>query len=446
MKDKLFTPFIILCSVIILLLASSYFNVSSIRFLHLKNIDLLSDIRKQQSPKPLPLPIVEIDSVIVNSQYKQPTDNTMVIDYGVDSNASITHFFAKLDAIKSNPKKMRIAYFGDSFIEGDYVTDELRKKMQLAYGGNGIGFMPMQSIVESDYNNISFKSNKNWLDNNFISSPNNTLLGLAGHVFYANGNATSTYAPRKGGSFNMVKLYTGKSTTTNPSVTVAKDNVSQAFTLTNSNLVNETTISAQPIRELKVTSVDNQLPIYGISIEDATGIYIDNYGFRGNSGLLTNKISEDMMRQFNDYFNYDLIIVHYGLNAVSHGNVKFTWFENAQSKLIKKIQSAFPNTPILLMSTSDIGYNQDGTWVTEPGVPYMVSTQRSIAKKNKIAFWDLYSSMGGENTMVNWAQQSPRLAALDYIHLNGLGAKKVADIFYDKLMTTKSHYEKNKLK
>mgnify|MGYP000598186338 FL=1 len=192
MKDKLFTPFIILCSVIILLLASSYFNVSSIRFLHLKNIDLLSDIRKQQSPKPLPLPIVEIDSVIVNSQYKQPTDNTMVIDYGVDSNASITHFFAKLDAIKSNPKKMRIAYFGDSFIEGDYVTDELRKKMQLAYGGNGIGFMPMQSIVESDYNNISFKSNKNWLDNNFISSPNNTLLGLAGHVFYANGNATST--------------------------------------------------------------------------------------------------------------------------------------------------------------------------------------------------------------------------------------------------------------
>ena len=135
------------------------------------------------------------------------------------------------------------------------------------------------------------------------------------------------------------------------------------------------------------------------------------------------------MRQFNDYFNYDLIIVHYGLNAVSHGNVKFTWFENAQSKLIKKIQSAFPNTPILLMSTSDIGYNQDGTWVTEPGVPYMVSTQRSIAKKNKIAFWDLYSSMGGENTMVNWAQQSPRLAALDYIHLNGLGAKKVADIF-----------------
>jgi lysophospholipase L1-like esterase len=153
-----------------------------------------------------------------------------------------------------------------------------------------------------------------------------------------------------------------------------------------------------------------------------------------------------MMRQFNDYFNYDLIIVHYGLNAVSHGNVKFTWFENAQSKLIKKIQSAFPNTPILLMSTSDIGYNQDGTWVTEPGVPYMVSTQRSIAKKNKIAFWDLYSSMGGENTMVNWAQQSPRLAALDYIHLSGLGAKKVADIFYDKLMTTKSHYEKNKLK
>jgi lysophospholipase L1-like esterase len=446
MKDKLFTPFLILCSVIVLLLAASYFNLSAIRFLKLKNIDLLSDVRIPPSPKPLPLPGMEIDSVIVNSQYKQPTDNTMIIDYGVDSNASITHFFTKLDAIKTKSKKMRIAYFGDSFIEGDYITDEIRKKFQTAYGGNGIGFLPMQSVVESDYLNINFKSNKNWLDNNFISSPNNNLLGLTGHVFYANGQATTSYATRKGGVFNLVKLYTGKSATPNPSIEIGTGNTSKQFIVSNSNLINETTISNQPIQNIKITSSDSQLPIYGISIEDTNGVYLDNYGFRGNSGLLTNKITEALMKQFNTYFNYDLIIVHYGLNAVSHGNEKFTWFENAQTKLIQKLRAAFPNTPILLVSTSDIGYNQDGTWITEPGVPYMVNTQRTIAKKNKVAFWDLYSSMGGENTMVRWVQNEPRLAALDYTHLSGLGAKRVADIFYDKLMACKSYYEKNKIK
>lgn len=446
MKDKLFTPFLVLGSVIILLLASSNFNLSSIRFLKLKNIDLLSDLRKQQSNKPLPLPTMDTDIVIVNNKYKQPTESTMIIDYGVDSNASLTHFFAKLDALKSKPGKMRIAYFGDSFIEGDYVTDEIRKKFQTAYGGNGIGFLPMQSIVENDYLNINFKSNKSWLDNNFISSSSNKLLGLTGHVFYANGIATTSYAPKKGGRFNLVKLYTGKSSTANPSVEIGRDNTNQTIAVSNNNLINETTINTQSIQSLKLTSSNNQLPIYGVSIEDTSGVYVDNYGFRGNSGLHTNKITEEVMKQFNTYFGYDLIIVHYGLNAVSHGNVKFTWFENAQTKLIQKIKAACPNTPILLVSTSDIGYNQDGTWITEPGVPYMVSTQRTIAKKNRVAFWDLYSSMGGENTIVRWAQNEPRLAALDYTHLNAQGSKKVADIFYEKIMASKNFYEKNKIK
>lgn len=32
---------------------------------------------------------------------------------------------------------MRIAFFGDSFVEGDILTADLREKLQLAYGGGG---------------------------------------------------------------------------------------------------------------------------------------------------------------------------------------------------------------------------------------------------------------------------------------------------------------------
>jgi lysophospholipase L1-like esterase len=191
---------------------------------------------------------------------------------------------------------------------------------------------------------------------------------------------------------------------------------------------------------------DNQLPVYGVSIEDTTGIYLDNYGFRGNSGLLTNRVTPEIMSGFGKYLQYDLIIVHYGLNAVAHGQEKFTWYENAQNKLIQKLKTSFPNTAILLISTSDMGYNQDGSWITEPAVPFMVSTQRGIAKKNKIAFWDLYTSMGGENTIVNWAEQEPKLAAMDYTHLSYSGAKKVANLIFNKLLASKSHYENNRIK
>ncbi|MFZ4672396.1 MAG: GDSL-type esterase/lipase family protein [Flavobacterium sp.] len=445
MKEKMLMPSIILSITIVLLLCLSFINLESIKFLKLKNVDLLADLKNIPPQKPLQLPRIVVDSNAINGKFVQPTMSTMLIDYGVDSSASITNFFTKLDQIKSGNTKMRIAYFGDSFIEADYVTNELRKIFQGTYGGNGIGFMPVQSIAEQGYNNINFRSH-NWVDKNFVNSETNPILGLTGHVFYSNGTATTQYSLQKGENFNVLKIYTGKSKTAEPFVTVGLDNVSQVIPLSDSNLVNETIISNRPIHDLKLTSANSQLPIYGISIEDTSGIYLDNYGFRGNTGVLTNRISLDIIKQFNQYLNYDLIIIHYGLNAVSHGDQKFNWFENSQNKLIQKIKTAIPNTPILLVSVSDIGYNQNGTWVTEPAVPYMVSTQRNIAKRNKIAYWDLYSSMGGEGTIVKWAQSKPKLAEMDYIHLNASGTKIIAKLFYDKLIEAKLFYSKNKIK
>lgn len=446
MKDKSSSPIIILCSVIILLIGISYVNLSAIKWIKLKNVDVFSDIKKRKPFKPLPLPLVEIDSTKINGKYVQPTDLTLIADYGLDGDHSIVHFFQKLNAIKTQKKKLRIAYFGDSFIEGDYITGELRSKFQETYGGNGVGFVPMQSIVEANYSTINFNSNSSWTDQNFVNSPSNTMLGLTGHVFYSKGGSATSYAPKKGSSLNQVKIYTGQIGNTNAYASVTKDNISQQIMLNNNDVINETLISGYPISSLKVAIGDNQLPVYGVSIEDTTGIYLDNYGFRGNSGLLTNKVTPEIMSGFGKYLQYDLIIVHYGLNAVAHGQEKFTWYENAQNKLIQKLKTSFPNTAILLISTSDIGYNQDGSWITEPAVPFMVSTQRGIAKKNKIAFWDLYTSMGGENTIVNWAEQEPKLAAMDYTHLSYLGAKKVANLIFNKLLASKSHYENNRIK
>jgi hypothetical protein len=446
MKDKSFTPIIILCSVIIMLVGLSYVNLSSFKWVKLKNVNLFSDITKRKLGKPLPLPYVEVDSTKINGKYVQPTDITLIADYGLDGDHSIIHFFQKLNAIKTQKKKLRIAYFGDSYIEGDYITGELRAKFQESYGGNGIGFIPMQSIVENNYANINFSSNNSWSDQNFVNSPQSSNLGLTGHVFYSKGASGTTYSPKNGNRFNQVKLYTGSNASGPSNITVTKDNLSGQLMLNNNEIINETLISGSPISGLKIDIGDSQLPVYGISVEDSTGIYLDNYAFRGNSGQHTNKVSPAIMSGFGKYLQYDLIILHYGLNAVAHGQEKFTWYENALHKLIEKMKTAYPNTAILLISTSDMGFNQDGNWVTEPAVPFMVSTQRGIAKKNKVAFWDLYTSMGGENTIVSWAEQDPKLAAMDYTHLSYLGAKKVATLIYNKIMASKSHYENNRVK
>lgn len=42
-------------------------------------------------------------------------------------------------------RPVRIAVLGDSFIEGDILTADLREQLQLRYGGRGCGFAPMSS-------------------------------------------------------------------------------------------------------------------------------------------------------------------------------------------------------------------------------------------------------------------------------------------------------------
>lgn len=55
--------------------------------------------------------------------------------------------FLPYDARKGSPAAVRIAVLGDSFIEGDIVTADVRERMQDLYGGCGVGFVPFSSPI-----------------------------------------------------------------------------------------------------------------------------------------------------------------------------------------------------------------------------------------------------------------------------------------------------------
>ena len=59
----------------------------------------------------------------------------------------LDNFFSalKLDAPK---KVVRIAHYGDSQIEGDRISSNLRTKFIHEFGGEGVGFIPFEDIAE----------------------------------------------------------------------------------------------------------------------------------------------------------------------------------------------------------------------------------------------------------------------------------------------------------
>jgi lysophospholipase L1-like esterase len=192
--------------------------------------------------------------------------------------------------------------------------------------------------------------------------------------------------------------------------------------------------STTPFKDIKFTFLNqSQLPVYAVSLESDTGVIVDNLSFRGNSGLPLTKIPESILQGFDEENKYDLIILQYGMNAVSPTAKDYHWYHQGLSRMIKHIQKSFPNAAILFVGVPDKGFNQDGQYITNPGVPFVVEAEKQVAQENGIAFWNLFEAMGGFNSMVKWADADTSLANKDYTHFNFRGASKVARMLYKEL-------------
>ena len=56
-----------------------------------------------------------------------------------------------------------------------------------------------------------------------------------------------------------------------------------------------------------------------------------------------------------------------------------------------------------------------------------METQAQLAIENGFAFYNQFESMGGTNSIVKWANETPPLANKDYVHPNGKGADILAE-------------------
>ena len=71
---------------------------------------------------------------------------TRIEDYSV-GHIGLKLFFAALGNSREADRPVRVAFLGDSFIEGDIVVADFRSGMQEQFGGHGVGFVPITSVA-----------------------------------------------------------------------------------------------------------------------------------------------------------------------------------------------------------------------------------------------------------------------------------------------------------
>ena len=356
------------------------------------------------------------------------------------------YFFDALK--KAGSEKIRIAHYGDSGNEGDNITSSIREEMQKEFGGNGVGFLSItsQDITFRLTTKQSFSGN--WKTVSVITgNPGNIPLGINGFVAIPQGVSwvkyqTTSWLPYLK-TFGLVRLF--YSNAKNSTIKYSFDNgAEQTAALKTGSGVQELLLkvpdgSAQSVKI--TTTMADQAYFYGASLENGNGVYVDNFPWRGNTGLGFNNISESQFMQFSKLLNYKLLILAFGANETSFGSSDNSWYENQMVKVINNLKKAFPQTSILLLGVGDRAVKRGTRFVTDPNIPPLIKTQQDIAAKTGVAFWNLFEAMGGYNSMESWVNASPPLALMDYTHPSWQGAKKVGQMIAKAIITAYKQYK-----
>ncbi|MFZ4798201.1 MAG: hypothetical protein ACOYMA_11955 [Bacteroidia bacterium] len=400
----------------------------------MKKVDILADIRKDT---------IQNTSKKVKFKIKKDTiqgTNLVVFEDFSEHHNGIKNFSYAIKKIKTEKEKVRIGFFGDSFIEGDMLTSDIRDSLQYKYGGSGVGFVPITSPV-AGFRGTVLHEFENFESYSIVGKRSvNVNLGIAGtcDIPLADNslNYTMPYRNKSYDHFTQANLFYANKSSDSLTFNYALNDSFIKCVLPPSKSVNNFTVKSKYARTLKLNfESNNSLQLYGVSFENKEGIYLDNFGMRGNSGVGLGYVNTNIYSAFNNIQDYKLIVLQYGLNALSEKDTNTSWYMRSMNITIRNLKQAFPNATILLVSVSDRSTKINGKFVTIPNLPNFVNMQRNLAIQNKILFWNMYEAMGGEGTMVEWAQAKKPLANKDYTHLTFRGGKQLASLFCKALIS-----------
>lgn len=433
---------------IILLFTASYFNKNIVAFYpNFKGINIVSDIIEKPLQKNKTSVLKKLNQATASDpiyhdfeQYDAVENCIMGFDQYKDE-VVLSDFQNKILALSQQKKgKIRIAWFGDSTIEGDLITKQLRVLFNNYFKSDtGVGFLPIHTVASEFRKTGTIDLNGTFETNNFIENPKN--LFISGYSYNASDlELTVTNKVKKNPSINLEKwLYCGKG----DSLEIEMDEKIRLFTPTLN--FNKILLDNSPSNVINFKIKKNNAPIFGVSMEPETGIIIDNYSFRGITGVELRKVQNQLLDELNSDATYDLIVFQYGVNLLYKPDL--VDFENYHSKMnhvIKRLKKHLNQSEFLIIGSADRAFKYNGEWKTAIGMDSLLKVQAKIAYENKIPFFNLYKSMGGEGTIVKWVDSLPTMANKDYIHFNYKGANKVANIIFNSFINDYNKILKNK--
>jgi hypothetical protein len=378
------------------------------------------------------------------------------IEYPDGDNTLLHPFFRRMRKLKQTGDRLRIMHYGDSQIEGDRMTSFIRYKLQDQFGGSGIGIQPAVQLYGYQMS-LRHTASDNWMRYTAFGKVDSTLehnlYGALGSfarftpyphsrdadkeirdAWITLAQSRRTYKLTR--MFSNCRIYYGNATepvyfeiyTDGELYDADFLEVSEGLTMKSWNF-------QETPEELRFNFKSGCSPdFYGIALDNDWGLSVDNVPMRGSAGLVFSKMDAELLKQMYDELNVRLLILQFGGNVVPYISGNSTYYENWFYRELTHIKSLVPDMAIIVIGVADMSQKDKDMFVSYPNLEHVRDAMRNAAFNADCAFWDMYSAMGGHNSMPSWVYARPSLATSDFVHFNERGARVLAEMFYNAFM------------
>ena len=432
----LFACVIAALAVICAIFPSDGITVGSHSF-YLPTIHDLAEANRSSGDEPdepvdtIPAEVAQLSDSI---SYLQTFSDSSDIRFWLPDSLYFASFWEAAENAVAQGRIVRVMHYGDSQIEMDRMTSQLRAYMQETFGGGGPGMIPFRTIIPtlavSQSASGSLTHLSSFGDSTVTRSRGNygpmmQSFRMSGEASVRIKAATHASVDKHVKSFSNIRLVynnkTGKlkctltdrqSQTSDPRETEREGVGSMAWTLDSSTTA--VTLATHGYADLYCVTVDN-----------GPGVAVDNIPMRGCSGQQFTAVNKEFLSKAYAQLDVGLIILQFGGNSVPYLNSgkAISTYCHSMGKQIDYIHHCCPKAKILFVGPSDMSTREKGMLQTYPMLPALIDSLAATAVSHNAAFWSIYHAMGGWNSMLNWNKRG--LAGSDYIHFSQHGADKM---------------------
>ena len=342
--------------------------------------------------------------------------------------------------------QVRIMHYGDSQIEGDRISNELRRGLQARFGGLGSGLLPLeqpigsatvsQSLEGKAYRYILWGSNPEFRAEHRRYGPM-LSLGVIDSSLVVWRASKGYDAPDSADRFSSIRLLIGQNDSSGVvRLSCSTGGGTKELAAGSGPEILHWDLSYPAQRaELSFEGVQG-LEVLGISLESRKGVVVDNLGMRGCSGTIFSQADASQNIRLFSMLDPDLIMLAFGGNIMPYltdDKVKSRYVGQLLSQ-ISYLQSVAPEVPILFVGPSDMSTLEEGKRVSFPMLGPLRDALRDSMLAHGVAYFDQLNAMGGLQSMPSWVDAEPALAVSDYIHFTRLGAQKMGEMITESLL------------